>query len=307
MNLLVGAVTMGLILSLLALGVLVTFRVLRTLDLTADGAFGVGAATAAALLVRGAWPSEATAAATLAGALAGGTTALVRSRLRVDPVLGSILTSTALYSVMLYAMGGGDLSVGALPTVFTTPERLWYAAGAGSAPLGVAASAWTSLLLAFAIALVAALALHAFFLSRAGLAVRAAGDGPAMARAQGIAVGGATGLGLIVANGLVGLSGALFAQFQGFANVEMTVGMFVTGLACVVLGEAIGTGGVSRRIVGVIAGTVVFRLLVAAALRLGLEPNALKLATASLVLAVLTLPALLARLTTAVRGGASDG
>jgi putative ABC transport system permease protein len=105
----------------------------------------------------------------------------------------------------------------------------------------------------------------------------------------------------------VGLSGALFAQFQGFANVQMTVGMFVTGLACVVLGEAFGTGEVSRRIAGVIAGTIVFRLLVAAALRLGLEPNALKLVTASLVLAVLTLPTLLGRMATAARGGRRDG
>ena len=306
MNLFVGGVTMGLILALLALGVLVTFRVLRTLDLTADGAFGVGAATAAALLVRGASPWAATAAAAGAGGLAGGATALARSWLRVDPLLAGILTSTALYSVMLYVMGGGDLSVSAAPTLFATAEALWSAAGAPEAPLGVGASSWTSLLLALAVVLLSALALHRFFLSRAGLAVRAAGDGPARARSQGIAVGGAVGLGLVVANGLAGLSGALFAQFQGFANVQMTVGMFVTGLACVVLGEIFGTRAMSRRILGAIGGTVLFRLLVSAALRLGLDPNALKLATAAFVLAVLALPPILRRMTTSAGREARD-
>ena len=295
MNLLIGALTMGLLLSLLALGVLVTFRVLRTLDLTADGAFGVGAALSAALLVRGAQPLAATAVAVVAGALAGGATAVTQSRLRVDPLLAGILTSTALYSVMLYVMGGGDLSVSAVPTLFTAAEALWGRAGAPRRLLGVSGSNWVSLALILLVVLLAAAALRHFFGTRAGLAVRAAGDGPAMARSQGIAVGGAVGLGLVVANGLAGLSGALFAQFQGFANVQMSVGMFVTGLACVVLGEAFGTRGVSRQIAGALAGTVVFRLLVSAALRLGLDPNALKLATAALVLAVLALPHLVRR------------
>ena len=290
MNLLVGALTMGLLLSLLALGVWVTFRVLRTLDLTADGAFGVGAALSAALLVRGVQPVGATAAAMVAGALAGAATALAQSRLRVDPLLAGILTSTALYSVMLYVMGGGDLSVSAAPTLFAGAESLWATVGGPRTVAGVRGSNWSALLLVLVVVLLAAAALRRFFGTGAGLAVRAAGDGPAMARSQGIAVGGAVGLGLIVANGLAGLSGSLFAQFQGFANVQMSVGMFVTGLACVVLGEVFGRRGVGRQIAGAIAGTVVFRLLVSAALRMGLDPNALKLATAALVLAVLALP-----------------
>jgi putative tryptophan/tyrosine transport system permease protein len=290
MNLLIGALTMGLILSLLALGVLITFRVLRTLDLTADGAFGVGAAVSAALLVRGSSPLVATAGGVLAGMLAGAASALTQTRLRVDPLLAGILTSTAFYSVMLYVMRGGDLSVSGRPTLFTWAERLWGWAAAPRAPLGVSAANWAALAFVLALVVLVAAALRGFFGTRAGLAMRAAGDEPRMARAQGIAVGGAVALGLILANGLVGLSGALFAQFQGFANVQMTVGMFVTGLACVVLGEAFGTRGVSRLIAGAIAGTVVFRLLVSAALRMGLDPNATKLATAALVLAVLALP-----------------
>ena len=307
MNLLLGAVTMGLILSLLALGVLITFRILRTLDLTADGAFGVGAAMSAALLVRGYPAPVATIAAAVAGALAGATTALTQTRLRVDPLLAGILTSTGFYSVMLYVMGGGDLSVASERTLFTWAEDLWRMSGAPRSPLGVSAASWSSLVLVAAIVLAAAAWLRHFFRTRAGLAVRAAGDGPAMARAQGIAIGGAVGLGLVLANGLVGLSGALFAQFQGFSNVQMSVGMFVTGLACVVLGEALGTRGVSRRILGAIAGTIAFRLLVSAALRSGLDPNALKLATAALVLVVLALPDVVRRVTAPRTVGAVDG
>jgi len=301
-NLLVGALTMGLVLSLLALGVLVTFRVLRTLDLTADGAFGLGAAVAAALLARGAAPLAASAAAVLAGGLAGAATALTRSRLRVDPLLAGILTSTALYSVMLYVMGGGDLSMSAGPTLFTQAESLWQRVGAPAAPLGVDRSSWAGLALSISIVAAVAAALRHFFSTRAGLAVRAAGDSPAMARAQGIAVGGAMAMGLVVANGLTGLSGALFAQIQGFANVQMSVGMFVTGLACVVLGEAFGTRSTTHRIVATIAGTILFRLLVSLAIRLGLDPNALKLATAALVLTVLAFPHLARR--TAARASA---
>jgi putative ABC transport system permease protein len=126
--------------------------------------------------------------------------------------------------------------------------------------------------------------------------MRAAGDNPQMARAQGVGVARMVVLGLALANGLSGLAGALFAQYQGFANIQMGVGMITTGLAAVLLGETVfGPGRMRRRIVGAIGGTVLLRLLVAAALRLGLDPNALKLVTAFLLLAALAVPLVVRR------------
>jgi putative ABC transport system permease protein len=136
----------------------------------------------------------------------------------------------------------------------------------------------------------AALGLVWFFRTHLGLAVRAAGDNPNMAQGQAVDVGRMTVLGIALANGLVGLSGGLFAQYQGFANVQMALGTFVTAVGCLVLGQALfGQDRLGAQLAGAIAGTVLFRLLVAAALRAGLDPSALKLATAAFVVIVLVL------------------
>jgi putative ABC transport system permease protein len=309
-NLAVGTVAMGLLLSLLALGVFVALRVLHSLDLTVDGAFGVGAAVAAALIVRGASPVAATMAGAAAGMAAGAVTGIVTTRLRIDVLLAGILTSTALYSVMLYVMGGGDVSVAGQRTVFSAAEEAWRRAF-GSADdvtiLGVTATTanWSSLVLLALVALATVVALSWFFRTRVGLAMRATGDNAEMARAQGIDVSLQVQIGLALANALAGLSGALFAEYQGFASVQMSVAMFVTGLACVVLGEAVfGTRGIAAQIAGVVGATVLFRALIAAALRSGLDPNALKLLTAAFVLAVLAVPSALRRV--AARRAARD-
>jgi putative tryptophan/tyrosine transport system permease protein len=124
-----------------------------------------------------------------------------------------------------------------------------------------------------------------------GLALRATGDNPQMARALGVSVSGAIVVGLITANGLIGLSGALFAEYQGFANIQMGLGMIVTGLASVILGETLfGRRGIASRIAAVVVGTVLFRLLIAGAVRAGVDPNALKLLTAVFVFLALVVP-----------------
>jgi len=293
MNLLVGALAMGLLLSLATLGVFVSFRVLRIIDLTAEGAFGIGAAVAATAVAHGASPVVATLVGATAGALAGIATALQQTQLRIDALLAGILTSTALYSGMLYVMRGGEVSIVAGETVFSGAERIWRRGGGGDiAVFGtpVAAASFASLTLLLALVAATALGLAWFFRTRVGLALRAAGDNPSMAQAQAIAIGHMTVLGVAVANGLVGLCGALFAQYQGFANVQMALGTFVTAVGCLVLGEAVfGRDRIGRQLAGAIAGTVAFRLLVAAALRAGLDPSALKLATAVFVVGVLLL------------------
>jgi putative ABC transport system permease protein len=312
-NLLIGAVTIGLILSLLALGVFLTYRIFGLLDVTTDGAFGVGAATAAALLAHGWPPAAATAVGAWAGAMAGLVTGLVHTRFGVNALLAGILTTTALYSGNLYIMGGGDRSVAGVPTLFSRAEQVlaWLAPGAETLSLlgtPVVPRAVAALGLMLLIVPVVAWVLAMFFQTSLGLALRATGDNPQMARALGVSVSGAIVVGLITANGLIGLSGALFAEYQGFANIQMGVGMIVTGLASVIVGETLFGRGIASRIGAVIVGTVLFRLLIAGAIRAGIDPNALKLLTAAFVFLALVVPdAVRRRLRRAPAPGAVGG
>jgi putative tryptophan/tyrosine transport system permease protein len=300
-NLLIGAVTIGLILSLLALGVFLTYRIFGLLDVTTDGSFGVGAATAAALLSHGWPPAAATAVGGWAGAMAGLVTGLVHTRFGVNALLAGILTTTALYSGNLYIMGGGDRSVAGVPTLFSRAEQVlaWLAPGTETLVLfgtPVVARSVAALGLMVLIVPVVAWVLAMFFHTGLGLALRATGDNPQMARALGVSVSGAIVVGLITANGLIGLSGALFAEYQGFANIQMGLGMIVTGLASVIVGETLfGRRGIAPRIGAVIVGTVLFRLLIAGAVRAGIDPNALKLLTAVFVFLALVVPDALRR------------
>lgn len=300
MNLIVGALTIGLILALLGLGVFVSYRIYHTLDLTGDGAYAIGASVAAALLVHGWNPYLATGAAVLAGAAAGGLTGLLRTRLLVNALLAGVLTSTALYSVCLFVMGSGNLSLAATDHLGSVGERL--AAGLGLpetltlAGDTVSGASLATLLLALLLVAGLAVGLALFLGTELGSAMRAAGNNPQMARAIALDVDGMVVLGLCLSNGLVALSGALFAQYSGFANIQMIVGAVVTGLASLLLGEALlGRRPLWRWIAGAVAGAVLFRLLAAAAIRAGLDSNALKLVTAALVLAVLVPPRLTRR------------
>jgi putative ABC transport system permease protein len=268
-NLLLGSLTVGLQLALLSLGVLFSFRVLRSLDLTTDGAF-----------------------ATVTG--------MIHTRWKIDVILAGILVTTALYSIDLWIMGSGNLSLAGHPTVFDMtaallPDRENMA--------GVELSRDLVALVALVVIVGGhALLLALFVGTDVGLALRATGSNPRMAKASAIDTGLATTFGLAIANGCTGLSGALFVQYQGFANVQMGIGMIVTGLASVILGEALfSQRTIRRRIMAALLGALVFRLMIAAALQAGLDPNALKLVTAGFVLAALTIPQVVRQL----RGTAS--
>jgi putative ABC transport system permease protein len=300
-NLLIGAATIGLILAPLALGVFISYRIYHTLDLTADGSFGVGAAVVAALLVREVTPLAATALGTVAGVVAGGITGILHTQFMVSALLAGVLTSTALYSVNLFLMGGGNLSLTSAETVMTLAERLGqrlFGLPTSLTLLGTTVSGGRLAELALMGLLAGGLALGlAIFLGTdLGLAMRAAGNNPQMAKAVGVDVDRMVVLGLGLSNGLIALAGGLLAQYEGFANIQMGIGAVVTGVATLMVGEALlGKRPLGRWIAGAIAGAVVFRLLVAAALRAGLAPNALKLVTALLVLTVLTLPEVMRR------------
>jgi putative ABC transport system permease protein len=300
-NLLVGAVSVGFLLSLLTLGVFITYRVMGRLDLTTDGSFGLGGAVAAALLAHGVHPILATVAAAAAGWLAGATTGLIYVLLGVDTLLAGILVTTALYTIQLYIMHGGNVSLGALDTLPEVAQRIWHGLhlpeSISLAGTSVADSLFSATILFVAWVLFSIWVLARFLRTDLGLGLRAAGGNAQASRALGLDTGLMVTLGLLLANGLVALAGALFAQYQGFANVSMGIGMIVSGLACLVLGEGLlGRRTLRRQIMGTLFGTIAFRLLVALALVAGLPADALKLSTALFVLAALVVPGALARL-----------
>jgi len=301
MNLLIGSLTQGLITALLALGVFITFRVFESLDLTAEGSYGLAAAVTAVLLVKGVHPIPATAIGGLAGAAAGTVTGLLHTKLRVPLLLAGIVTTTAIYSIILIVMHGGDQSLAPFRSLMKLADELAQRLTGGTGDITlfgttVIASLWMGLILTFTVVAGCVLALNLFFHTNLGLAMRATGDNPQMARALGTDVGRMQVLGLALSNALIGLSGAIFGQFLGAVNISMGLGILVTGLASLMIGETlVGRKGVGRWITAAVAGSVLYRLLVAAVIRAGLDANALKLVTAVLVLAALVLPQFLRR------------
>jgi putative ABC transport system permease protein len=289
---LLGSLSMGLILSLLALGVLISFRILSFRDLTVDGSITLGGAVAATLLVAGWNPWLATAAACLAGGLAGTATGVLATRFQINGLLAGILMMTALYSVNLRVMGKSNLPLMKEQTVVTVAQS-WAAADAkrsmGRWEIPVQ-DVCVAVMVGLLIALVAGL-MYAFFRTNLGLAMRATGDNEQMIRALGVEVGWMTTLGLALSNSLVALSGALLVQYQGYADVQMGIGMVVWGFASVIIGESlVGSRQIGLLLIGAVMGSVLFRLMVAIALRWGLNPNDLKLVTALFVFAALVLP-----------------
>lgn len=302
MSLLIGSFTLGLILSLLALGILISFRVVAFEDLTVDGSLTLGGATAAALIVADFHPLVATLLACGAGACAGAITALLHTKCGVNRLLSGILVMTALYSVNLRIMGKSNIPLLSANTLLNQLQDFAARTFEGSETIPVwqwevRTADLAVLISVLAIAASAAAMLHIFFRTNIGLAMRAIGDNSQMIRALGVDVGWMTVFGLFIANGLIAFSGALLAQYQGFADVQMGIGMLVWGLASVILGESlVGTRKIGYLLTGAIMGSVLFRLLVAIALRWGLNPNDLKLVTAVFVFAALVLPRLIGHL-----------
>jgi len=298
MSLVISAFTMGLILSLLSIGMLISFRMIRFTDITVDGSITLGASLAAVLISTGWNPWLATLAAIAAGAVAGGITGILHTRFRIQELLCGILVMTALYSVNLRIMGRSNIPLLDTGTVSSgISQLLGRSASTRLNILGwaVPVSDVATLLTVLACCTVVSILLYRFLLSHFGTALRAAGDNAQMVRAQGLNNKRMIVFSLMLSNALVALAGALLAQYQGFADVQMGIGMLVWGLASVIIGEAlVGKAGVGMTIVGTILGTILFRLLIAIALRWGLNPNDLKLVTALFVFAALVAPTAIA-------------
>lgn len=279
---LVGAGETGLAFALVALGAFLTFRVLDFPDLTVEGSFPLGAAVAAALMTQGVDCWTATAAAAAAGAAAGSVTAFLNQRLRVLHILAGILTSIALYSVSLRVMGRPNTPLLGLDTVYTPFEHL------GVRPLFA-----PLICLALLVAVVTVL-LDWFLLTGVGLAMRAAGANARMARANGVRCDRMVVGGLALANGLTGLSGALFAQLMGAADASMGVGVIVVALAAVIGGTALlPSRHIAVSTLACVLGSVLYRLAIGAALsmgELGVTASDVNIVTALLVTVALVLP-----------------
>ena len=300
MSLLLGAFIIGLILALVALGVFISFRIYHFPDMTAEGSITLGAAVAAALLVTGHSPLYATLAAAVAGAVAGLITGVLHTRFKINALLSGIIVMTALYSVNLHVMGKSNVPLMNVTTFADQAAKLAAHFGTEKVLLfgrEAAVRDLTLLGLSLGLVVLVGVLLYAFFRTHLGLAMRATGDNDQMVRALGSSDGVLLTGGLALSNALVAMAGALLAQYQGFADAQMGIGMLVWGLASVIIGEAlVGTNRFGYWLAGAVFGSVLFRLLVAVALRWGLDPNDLKLITAVFVFGALVLPGTFAKL-----------
>lgn len=279
-DLVLSTISQGLLWAIMALGVFLTFRVLDIADLSVEGTFPLGAAVAATMIDSGSNVWFAMLMATIAGCLGGTATALLTTKLKIPALLSGILTMIGLYSVNLMIMGKANIPLLRADTIFTITESA----------LGIS-STMATLLVGFVATLLVVVVMYWFFGTVLGTAIRATGCNPQMARAQGVNTNIMVILGLLISNGLVGLSGALVAQSNGFADVGMGTGTIVIGLASVIIGEVLfGTRSFKNWLISIVLGSIVYRAVIAIVLEMGMPPNDLKLFTAVLVAIALSLP-----------------
>lgn len=285
MDLIIPTISQGLLWALMAIGVYITFRVLDIADLTVEGSFPLGAATASACMLAGMSPIPAMLVASVAGMLSGVITGILCTKLKIPALLAGILTMIALYSVNLHIMGKANLSLLKVDTIFS----LYAIPGVSNANM--------ILLIGLLVVILIAVLCYVFFGTEIGAAIRATGCNPHMIRANGINTDVTIILGLLISNALVALSGALVAQSNGFADVGMGTGTIVIGLASVIIGEVLfGTRSFKNCLISVILGSIVYRAVIAVVLQLGMPPNDLKLFTAILVAIALSMPLFQAKL-----------
>ncbi|MGO1594499.1 MAG: ABC transporter permease [Ancrocorticia sp.] len=277
----ITAIELGLVYAIMALGVYLTFRILDFADLTVDGSFTTGAAVAAISIVNGVNPFLATAAAFVAGLGAGVITGILNTKAHIDGLLAGILTQIGLYSINLRIMGAANVSLLREETLFSGLRSEGMLGGAS----------WVGSLILLPVALVMLAIIVWFLHTDIGLAMRATGDNSEMIRSFGVSTDTQKILGLALSNGLVALSGCLVAQYQGFADVSMGIGIIVSGLASVIIGQAIfGRLTIFRAATAVVIGGVLYRVFIQLALMAGLNPNDMKLISAILVIIALVVP-----------------
>jgi putative ABC transport system permease protein len=273
------ALELGLIYAVMALGVYLTFRILDFADLTVDGSFTTGAAIAAVGIINGVPPLATTGLAFAGGLAAGLVTGLLHTKGKINGLLAGILTQIGLYSINLRIMGRANIPL-LRETTLMTPLRE-----------GGLTGTWVSVGIFAAVAVVILAVIVWFLHTDLGLAMRATGDNPDMIRSFGVNTDNQKILGLALSNGLVAISGALIAQFQGFADIGMGIGLIVAGLASVIIGQALlGRSSIAIAAGAVVLGSVMYRVVIQLALMAGLNPNDMKLISAVLVILALVVP-----------------
>lgn len=274
-----GAVELGLIYSLLALGLFVSYRILDIPDLTVDSSFTLGAAVSAVFVTAG-HPYLGLIMAVAAGWLAGCLTAFLQTKLKIQPILAGILSMTALYSINLRVMGGkANISLLGTATLFSDVT-----------------GKFGKMLIALVSVILVGIFLTLFFRTQTGLCIRATGDNEEMVRSSSISTDRMKFIGLGLANALVGLSGGLIAQYQSFTDLSMGIGMVVVGLASLIIGEVIfGRPNIWRNIIAVVFGAVIYRCIIAFVFAQGMPTNDLKLISAVIVALAISYPLIISR------------
>ena len=280
MSLLTSTLWQGLLWGILALGVFLTYRILDVADLTVEGSYPLGAAVGVSYIAGGGSPVMAVVLAFLAGSVAGVVTGLLHTKLKIPALLAGILTMIGLYSINIRVMGDkSNVSILRMDTIYTFFENFGLGKNESILVCG----------LIFVVTLI--VFLYWFFGTEIGAAIRATGCNKQMIRAQGVDTDITIILGLLISNGMVAMAGALIGQSQGFADVGMGTGTIVIGLASVIIGEVLfGTRNFMNWLLAVVGGSIVYRVVIAAVLKMGMNQNDMKLLTASIVVIALAMP-----------------
>lgn len=281
MNLLLSSISQGLLWSVMAIGVYLTFRILGLADLTAEGSFPLGAAVCTSLIVNGVQPWIATLIALVAGMAAGFISGYLHAKLGIPALLAGIITMTGLYSINLRIMGQANVSLLGYGTLMRTVA-------------GFGMSRTNSVLIVgfIAIAIVISL-LHVFFHTEMGLAIRSTGDNSAMSEANGIRINTMKIIGFMLSNGLIALSGALLSQNNGYSDISMGIGTIVIGLASIIIGEVFFRHlTFAKRLLTLVLGSIIYRLLLLIVLEMKVDPQDLKFFSAIILAVALSLPSI---------------
>ena len=285
-----SALELGCIYALVALALFLSFRVLNIADMTTDGSFTLGCAVSATIAVAG-HPLLALPAAMIAGACAGSVTALLQTKLKIPSILAGIITNTGLYTVNLAVMGfSSNVNMMRATTLFTLVQP--------------ALGSFYKLIPAASLTLLVGILLVLFLRTRLGLSIRATGDNPDMVRASSINTGFTITVGLMLSNAMTALSGAVLAQYQKTADINLGTGMVIIGLASLIIGETLfPKGKLWMKALGAIAGSILYRFIIAIALRMDLPSECLKLISATIVALAIGLPAIQSAMKPATKGG----
>lgn len=279
MGFLIGAVAQGLLWAVMAIGVYITYRILDIADLTAEGCFTLGAGITCKLITVGLNPFVSTAVALIGGLLAGLITGLLHTKLKIPALLAGILTMTGLWSINLRVMGKANIPLLKKTSIITMLENTGLDKNYSAI---VAGAVLTAVVVIF---------LWWFFSTELGYSLRATGNNKNMIRANGVNTDSATILGIMIGNGLIALSASLVSQFNGFADVQMGVGTIVIGLASVIIGEVVfGNRNILRSLIAVALGSVLYRIIIAIVLKLGLRADDMKLISSVLLAIALCFP-----------------